>query len=152
MKVNLTLFGSDGSTMVWQKPNKELKKLNLHAIVKYEAEGWWCGVVFPLPVWETWFLLRAPSVRKDIWRSSWQCFTKCGENGSRTIILNFGRIMIQNIKAGTDYQTCSAAQPPRHLQTWCSRVWEKMLVAQTASAAGPNQHLNVSVQAKRHSK
>ncbi len=44
------------------------------------------------------------------------------------------------VKAGTDYRTCSVAQPPRQPRTWCSSVWEKMLVAQTAAAAGPNQH------------
>ncbi len=44
------------------------------------------------------------------------------------------------LKAGTDYRTYSMAQPPWHPRTWCSRVWEKMLVAQTAAAAGPNQH------------
>ncbi len=45
-----------------------------------------------------------------------------------------------SIKADTDYRTCSAAQPPRQPRTWCSRVWEKMLVAETAAAAVPNQH------------
>ncbi len=44
------------------------------------------------------------------------------------------------VKAGTDYRTCSGSQPLRQPWTWCSRVWEKMLVAQTATAAGPNQH------------
>ncbi len=48
--------------------------------------------------------------------------------------------LCHSITAGTDYRTCSAAQPPRQPRTWCSRVWEKMLVAQTAAAAGSNQH------------
>ncbi len=45
-----------------------------------------------------------------------------------------------DVKAGTDYRTCSATQPLWQPRTWCSRVWEKMLVAQTAAAAGLNQH------------
>ncbi len=39
------LFLSDGRTMVWQKPNEELKKLNLHATVKHGGGGvmvWGC--------------------------------------------------------------------------------------------------------------
>ncbi len=39
------LFGSDGRTMVWRKPNEELKKLNLHATVKHGDGGvmvWGC--------------------------------------------------------------------------------------------------------------
>ncbi len=44
------------------------------------------------------------------------------------------------LKAGPDYRTCSAAQLPRQPRTWYSRVWEKMLVTQTAATAVLNQH------------
>ncbi len=63
----------------------------------------------------------------------------CYHNTPSTI--NKSRIEIKSlIKAGTDYRTCSVAQPLQQPRTWCLRVWEKMLVAQTATVAGPNQH------------
>ncbi len=33
--------------------------------------------------------------------------------------------LLQRVKPGTDYRTCSAAQPPRQLWTRYSLVWEK---------------------------
>ncbi len=79
---------------------------------------------FSVKIWSFVSLLAIPFAS---WFATW--FAMCP---------NIRTYITHCIKVGTDYQTCSVAQPLWQPRTWCSKVWEKMLVAQTAAAAGPN--------------
>ncbi len=79
--------------------------------------------------------------------NSWDRQTDNFNNQTDLYTSNFsrpkGRYRLLNVFCGT---------APRQPWTWCSRVWEKILAAQTTAAPEPNQHLNAAVQAKRPSK